>query len=134
MIARSTVMIAAAISETGPAAIASLLSNCRKREMSGLSLLISACRLLRRRLSGPVIGQFARVVANGVKQVAHEIGEFLAPRGGVRVRRRLADYLRGAGARSLGQRPDVHVAAADDDAPLLGFLRHSCSPPCLKSD
>ena len=42
VIARSTVMIAAAISETGPAAIASLLSSWRKRETSGLSLLISA--------------------------------------------------------------------------------------------
>jgi hypothetical protein len=42
VIARSTVMIAAAISETWRAAIASLLSSRRKGEMSDLSLLISA--------------------------------------------------------------------------------------------
>ncbi len=134
MIARSTVMIAAAISETGPAATASLLSSQAETGDVGAVLAELGDRLLGGRLGARVVRQLARVVADRVEQVAHEIGQFLAPGGGVRVGRRLADHLRGAGGRPLGQRPDVHVAATDYVAPMLGFPCHCCSPPCLESD
>ena len=81
-IARSTVMIADAISETGPAASVSFESSLTDAGDVGAVLAHLGGGLLGRRLRARLIGQLGGVVADGRQQVAHKAGQLRPLRAG----------------------------------------------------